>query len=48
MNNITDITGYSFTLGYIDGSGHDFSLASGPRSNQYFPVKNPGNMSADD
>ena len=48
INNISDVTGYAISLGYIDRS-HDFGIGSGSRTPDGLPVgPKPGNVTGSD
>lgn len=48
MDTASAMTGYSFSVGYVDVYGRDFGLGSGPRSPPGSPSPVPGNVSSID
>ena len=48
IDNASDITGFSYSVGYVDKSGREFAIASGPRTPPSLPVLAPGNVTGND
>ena len=48
IDNATDVTGFSYSVGYVDKSGREFAIASGPRTPPGLPVLAPGNVTGND
>jgi len=48
INNVSAVTGFSLSVGYIDGDGLTFGVGSGPRSPMGSPVVTPGTCDGTD
>ena len=48
IDNASSMTGYSFSVGYHDGTGRSFGLGAGPRTPPSLPEANPGTVSGKD
>jgi CubicO group peptidase (beta-lactamase class C family) len=49
IDDISDKSGYSFSVGYIDSQGRNFAIGSGPRKPSFFEDDlAPGNLTGND